>query len=90
VLLGHFHWPLSALNLSCAENVLIIFGHSNYMDIDSLERVGNLPENEIQRRVATTREILQKAGAHYVIDTFDQLPEVIDHINLRLKDGESP
>ena len=60
------------------------------MDIDSLEQVENLPENEIQRRLATTREILQKAGAHYVIDTFDQLPEVIDHIKLRLKDGESP
>ena len=60
------------------------------MDIDSLERVGNLPKNEIQRRVPTTREIFQKAGAHYVIDTFDQLPEVIDPINLRLKDGESP
>ena len=59
------------------------------MDISSLERVGNLPENEIQRRLATTREILQKAGAHYVIDTFDQLPEVIDPINLRLKDGDS-
>ena len=60
------------------------------MDIDSLEQVENLPESEIQRRLATTREILQKAGAHYVIDTFDQLPEVIDHINLRLKNGESP
>ena len=60
------------------------------MGTDSLERVENLPENEIQRRVATTREILQKASTHYVIDTFDQLPEVIDHINLRLKDGESP
>ena len=60
------------------------------MDIDSLEQVENLPENEIQRRLAATREILQKAGAHYVIDTFDQLPKVIDDINLRLKDGESP
>ena len=60
------------------------------MDIDILERVRNLPENEIQRRLATTREILQKAGAHYVIDTFDQLPEVIDPINIRLKGGESP
>ena len=59
------------------------------MDIDILERVRNLPENEIQRRLATTREILQKAGAHYVIDTFDQLPEVIDPINLHLKDGDS-
>ena len=60
------------------------------MDIDSLEQVENLPEDEIQRRLAVTREILQKAGAHYVIDTFDQLPEVIDDSNLRLKDGESP
>ena len=60
------------------------------MDIDSLERVGNLPENEIQRRVATTREILQKAGAHYIIDTFDQLPDVIEDVNLRLGRGESP
>ena len=60
------------------------------MDIDILEQVENLPENEIQRRLSATREILQKAGAHYVIDTFDQLPEVIDDINLRLKNGESP
>ena len=59
------------------------------MDIDILERVRNLPENEIQRRLATTREILEEAGAHYVIDTFDQLPEVIDPINLHLKDGDS-
>ena len=69
--------------------MLINFGHSNYMDIDILEQVENLPENEFQRRLATTRGILQKAGPHYVIDTFDQLPEVIDHINLRLKNGES-
>ena len=60
------------------------------MDIDSLERIGNLPENEIQRRFATTREILQKAGAHYIIDTFDQLPDVIEDVNLRLGRGESP
>ena len=60
------------------------------MDIGNLGQVENLPENDIQRRLATTREILQKAGAHYVIDTFDQLSEVIDHINLRLKNGESP
>ena len=60
------------------------------MDIDTLERIGNLTENEIKKRLPTTREILQKAGAHYVIDTFDQLLEVIDPISLRLKDDESP
>jgi len=45
--------------------------YSNYMDIDSLDQAENLPECEIQRRLTETREILQKAGAHYVIDTFD-------------------
>ena len=64
--------------------------YSNYMDIDSLDQVENLPENEIQRRLAETREILRKAGAHYVIDTFDQLPDVIEDINLRLGRGETP
>ena len=73
----------------CVEYVLIIFGHNNYMDIDNFGQVENLLKYDIQRRLATTREILQKAGAHYVIDTFDQLPEVIDPINLHLKDGDS-
>ena len=60
------------------------------MDIGNLGQVENLPENDIQRRLATTREILQKAGAHYVIDTFDQLPDVIEDVNLRLGRGETP
>ena len=64
--------------------------YSNYMDIDSLEHLESLPQSEIQRRLAVTREILQKAGAHYVIDTFDQLPDVIEDINLRLGRGETP
>jgi phosphonoacetaldehyde hydrolase len=64
--------------------------YSNYMDIDSLEHVESLPETEINRRLAITREILEKAGAHYVIDTFDQLPDVIEDVNLRLGRGETP
>ena len=63
--------------------------YSNYMNIDSIEHMESLSENDIQRRLSETREILQKTGAHYVIDTFDQLPEVIDPINLHLKDGDS-
>ena len=64
--------------------------YSNYMDVDSLEQAESLPEEEIQRRLGLTREILRKAGAHYVIDTFDQLPEVIEDVNLRLSRGERP
>ncbi len=64
--------------------------YSNYMDVNSLEEGESLSEGEIARRLASTREILRKAGAHYVIDTFDQLVEVIDDVNQRLARGERP
>ena len=64
--------------------------YSNYMDMDTLEEAASLPEEEIQRRLAKTRDILQKAGAHYVIDTFDQLVDVVEDINVRLARGERP
>ena len=52
--------------------------YSNYMDISSLEEEADLPEAEIDRRVAYTRDVLYKSGAHYVIDSIVELPEVID------------
>ncbi len=64
--------------------------YSNYMDVDSLEQGDSLPATELQRRLAHTREILRKAGAHYVIDDFAQLIEVIDDVNARLARGEKP
>ncbi len=64
--------------------------YSNYMDIDSLEHAESLSEAEMQRRLAYTREILIKTGAHYVIDTIDELPAVIDDVNARLARGERP
>jgi len=64
--------------------------YSNYMDIDTLEQADSLPKEEIERRLAQTRDILRKAGAHYVIDSIAELPEVIDDINQRLARGEKP
>ena len=64
--------------------------YSNYMDIDSLEIAEAMPEEEIQRRLRHTRELLSKAGAHYVIDSIVELPAVIDDINERLARGERP
>jgi len=64
--------------------------YSNYMDVDSMAHYESLSEAEIERRLKATREILRKAGAHYVIDTFDQLPEVIADVNARLARGERP
>ena len=64
--------------------------YSNYMNIDSLKQAGSLPEKEMSRRLAHTREVLATAGAHYVIDEFDELPPVIAAINERLARGEGP
>ena len=64
--------------------------YSNYMNINSLDEAERLGGEEIARRLAQTREILRKAGAHYVIDDITQLPEVIEDINLRLERGERP
>ena len=64
--------------------------YSNYMNFDTVAEGENAPEEEIQRRLALTRETLRKTGAHYVVDTFDQLPAVIDDVNQRLARGEKP
>ena len=64
--------------------------YSNYMDMDSLEEADSLSEDEIKRRLTHTRDILQKAGAHYVIDTWEQMPDVIEDVNIRLGRGEKP
>jgi len=64
--------------------------YSNYMDIETLEQAERLPKEEIERRLNKTRDILRKAGAHYVVDSLADLPEVIDDINERLARGEKP
>ena len=64
--------------------------YSNYMDINSLVEADALPDDEIQRRVEHTRDLLWKTGAHYVIDEPLELLGVIDEINVRLARGEHP
>lgn len=64
--------------------------YSNYMNINTLEEEATLSAGEIQRRVEKTREILRKAGAHYVIDSVAEIEGVIDDVNARLARGERP
>jgi phosphonoacetaldehyde hydrolase len=64
--------------------------YSNYMDMDTLEEADSLSEDEIKRRLVHTRTLLQKAGAHYVIDTWEQMLDVIEDVNIRLGRGEKP
>jgi phosphonoacetaldehyde hydrolase len=67
-----------------------IAGLSNYTDIDSLEQWEEMSSEERRERVEQSREILLKSGAHYVIDDFTSLPDVIDDINIRLSNCETP
>ncbi len=64
--------------------------YSNYMNINSLAEAAKMSKKEIARRNGLTKEILQKAGAHYVVDSIAELPKVIDDINKRLARGERP
>ena len=64
--------------------------YGNYMDIDSFEHEASLTAEDIQRRLQKAREILAEGGAHYVIDSVADLPEVVEHINQRLARGDKP
>lgn len=45
---------------------------------------------ELASRLSYAYNALINAGAHYVIDTMDELPGVINDINRRLSNGERP
>lgn len=64
--------------------------YSNYMDVDTLEDAENLTAEDEMVKIEKSRELLRKSGAHYVIDSIVDLPEVIEEINQRLKHGERP
>ena len=64
--------------------------YSNYMNINTLDEESTLSKDEIDNRNEATREILRKAGAHYVIDDLNEIEAVIDDVNERLARGEKP
>ncbi|MCH8097252.1 MAG: phosphonoacetaldehyde hydrolase [Proteobacteria bacterium] len=64
--------------------------YSNYMDVDSLADAESFSDEDMARRLDHTNEILQKAGAHYVIDSLADIEPVIEDVNRRLARGERP
>ena len=64
--------------------------YSNYMNVDTADEGKNLSEDEIAKRCAETRDILQRAGAHYVIDSLANIEPIIEDVNQRLSRGEKP
>jgi len=64
--------------------------YSNYMDVDSAEDGEKLSDDEIAKRLSKTKDLLEKAGAHYVIDSIADIEPVIEDVNQRLARGERP
>ena len=64
--------------------------YSNYMNVDTPEDGKKLSEDEIKKRVAKTKDILEKAGAHYILESLADIEPVIEDINKRLARGERP
>jgi len=62
---------------------------SNYVGLTE-EEIKNLPQEDYERRLSRSYEILTNAGAHYVVDDITKVPACIDDINRRLALGESP
>jgi phosphonoacetaldehyde hydrolase len=64
--------------------------YSNYMNINSYEEESRLSDSEIERRNNKSRKILEESGAHYVIDSIRELPDVCYEINQKLANGIHP
>ena len=77
-----------ALNAGCWG--VGVVRYSNYMDVDTPEQGASLSDDELTRRMAQTRDILEKTGAHYVIDSLADIEPVIEDVNARLARGETP
>ena len=60
------------------------------MDVDSLEHERSLSMEELEARNKKSREMLQNAGAHFVVDTIADVPAVVESINIRLRLGIMP
>ena len=64
--------------------------YSNYMNIDTIEHSEQLSDSELEQRNKISKNILETSGAHYVIDSIVDLPEIIELINLRIEKGGTP
>ena len=48
------------------------------------DEVAALPAGELRRRMSDVRRRMYVAGAHYVVDTAEELPALIEAINQRM------
>jgi phosphonoacetaldehyde hydrolase len=66
-----------------------VAGTGNTMGL-SYEEVSSLPTREREARLSTARLELERAGAHYVVDSVNDLDPVLDDIHERLRGAIRP
>jgi len=49
--------------------------------------ISNLPKEELQEKMTNVRNKMTEAGAHYVINTIDELPKIIEQINSKFNNS---
>lgn len=62
---------------------------SNYIGLSEPE-LDALPAKVLERKLAQSYDILANAGAHYVVDTVNELPRIVEELNMRLRYGQQP
>ena len=55
-----------------------------------LDEVNKLEPGELKTKLASARAVFEDAGAHFVVETVADLPNVLDKIQIRLSAGEKP
>jgi phosphonoacetaldehyde hydrolase len=62
-------------------------GNEVGMDASELDLLG---EKDRNARIISAREKLSRGGAHYVADSLEDLPQIVEEINRRLAGGDRP
>jgi len=58
---------------------------SIHMNIYGISEAYSLPSQELQSNLDNSRNTLEKAGADFVINTLDELPTIIEHLNTEFR-----
>lgn len=67
-----------------------VSAHSSLVGVDSLEQERAMPAADMEAGRSRARKVLGEAGAHFVVDGVADLPEVVDTLNTRIRQGERP
>jgi phosphonoacetaldehyde hydrolase len=76
------------LNAGCW--AVAVVDWSNYTDYDSLQQMQNASEEDKQRRIKQSYDVLKTSGAHFMINDINQLPQVVDKVNELLSKKITP